>query len=207
MGSDRRGLSLETLNDAEIIAASERDPACFASIFDRHFTAIHRYLHARVGSTIADDLAAETFTVAFRLRGNYDLRRSNARPWLFGIAANLLRHHRRDERRRFLAYARAGARALPDATWEGVDDRLDARAAVPVLARALAALRPGDREILLLHAWADLTYEEIAEALSLPVGTVRSRLFRARRKLRELLHVGGQMHRENPSAVKGDRDG
>jgi len=161
-------------------------------IFDRHFVAIHRYLHRRVGRELAEDLAAETFAVALRRRAGHDPHRADARPWLFGIAANLLRHHRRTERRQLVAYARSGVDPVSEGGFEAADDRVDARAAGPALAWALAALKPWDREVLLLHAWADLTYQEIADALSIPVGTVRSRLARARGRVRELLSANGQ---------------
>jgi RNA polymerase sigma-70 factor, ECF subfamily len=193
---------LKTFTDADIIASSETDPGRFGAIFDRHFVAIYRYLRPRVGRDLAEDLASETLAIAFRRRAGYDLSREDARPWLYGIAANLIRHHRRYERRQLLAYARAGpvVDSGPDAGWEAIDDRIVAHGAVPALARALAALKPAQREVLLLHAWANLTYEQIAEALDVPVGTVRSRLARARRRIRELLAVGGQF-------VDGDRRG
>jgi RNA polymerase sigma factor (sigma-70 family) len=186
------GTALEALTDAEIIASSGPDPGQFALIFDRHFAAIHRYLHRRVGRELAEDLAAETFAVALRRRAGYDPHRADARPWLFGIAANLLRHHRRTERRQLVAYARTGADRVSEGGFEAADERVDADAAGPALAGALGALKPWDREVLLLHAWADLTYQEIADALSIPVGTVRSRLARARGRVRELLSANGQ---------------
>lgn len=183
--------SVET--DAELIAASVADPARFEAIFDRHFAEIDRYLARRVGAQLADDLVAETFVVAFRSRARYDANAPNARPWLYGIAANLLRRHWRTERRRLRAYARTGADPLTFAEFDEVERRLDALASGPALAAALAALKPRDREILLLFAWADLGYEEIATALTIPVGTVRSRLSRTRARVRNLLEPNGQV--------------
>jgi len=104
---------------------------------------------------------------------------------LYGIAANLLRRHRRTEGRRLRAYARHAGQ--PQDGWDEADERLDSLAAGPQLARALASLRPDQREVLLLFAWADLGYEEIARALDVPVGTVRSRLSRARERVRDEL--------------------
>ena len=92
------GCALQTLTDAQIISTSESDPSRFGEIFDRHFPAIHRYVNRRVGRELADDLAAETFSVAFRNRARFDPTREDAGPWLYGIAANLLRDHRRNER-------------------------------------------------------------------------------------------------------------
>jgi RNA polymerase sigma-70 factor (ECF subfamily) len=183
----------EPRDDAELIVASWEQPAVFAAVFERHFPAIHRYLQRRLGPDLADDLAAETFVQALRSRRRYDVARSDARPWLHGIAANLLRHHHRDERRRLLAYARTASEGAP--TFDDhdlVDAKVDARAAGPRLALALAALRGGDRDVLLLFAWAELSYEEISRALGIPVGTVRSRLSRARRRVRELVGDPGQ---------------
>jgi RNA polymerase sigma-70 factor, ECF subfamily len=168
------------VTDAEIIARSREDESAFASLFDRHYAALHRFLRARVGMVLADDLTSEVFLTAFRRRASYDAGREDARPWLFGIAVNVVRDHRRSELRRLAAYARAVDGERADGA--EVADRLD-----PALAGALLRLSEGDRHIVLLFAWAQLTYEEIAVALEVPIGTVRSRLSRARTTLRESL--------------------
>jgi RNA polymerase sigma factor (sigma-70 family) len=186
-------------SDAQEIEASWSDPPRFAEIFDRHFGELHRYLRRRVGKELADDLAAETFARAFASRHRYDIAHPDARPWLFGIAANLLRRHARTERRRLLAYARSGVDPVSPSEIENVAGRLDAQAAGPRIAAALAALSAGHREVLLLFAWAELSYEEIGVALGLPVGTVRSRLSRARARMRELLPQFGQEQGEDCS--------
>lgn len=144
--------------------------------------------------------------MAFRRRAVYDPRSEDARPWLFGIAANLLRHHRRTERRQLLAYARTGADPAAEGGFDAADARADAAAAGPAIAGALATLRPWDREVLLLYAWGDLTYQEIGDALAIPVGTVRSRLARARRRVRELLAGSGQLV-DGRAGVEGGSDG
>jgi RNA polymerase sigma factor (sigma-70 family) len=174
--------------DAEVIEASLEDPREFGALFDRHFRPVHRYLIRRVGERAADDLASQVFVTAFEIRERYDLSRPGARAWLFGIATNLLRHHLRDERTRLEAYARQAAEEVHANEHLGeIEDRLDAQAALPRLIAALLELPRGDRDALLLFAWAELSYPEIAEALSIPVGTVRSRLHRARASMRELL--------------------
>jgi RNA polymerase sigma-70 factor (ECF subfamily) len=185
---------LDIATDAQIILACEEDPECFRDLFERHFAPVRAFLARRVGPELAEDLAVETFALAFRRRESYDARRASALPWLFGIAINLLRHHRRTERRKLIAYARSGVDPQPasDPGFEAAESRLEAQAAGPVLALALAKLRPVERDVLLLYAWADLTYSEIADALRIPVGTVRSRLSRARKQLRELLAASGQ---------------
>jgi RNA polymerase sigma-70 factor (ECF subfamily) len=174
-------------SDARVIAASLHEPARFGAVFDRHATVVFRYLVRRVGVDDAETLLAEVFRVAFEKRATYDGERSSARPWLYGIATNVLARHRRSEARRIRATARLLARrpAADDAA-ERVAATVDARALWPRVAAAVAQLPDGERDALLLYAWEELSYEEVATALDVPVGTVRSRLNRARRRLREL---------------------
>jgi RNA polymerase sigma-70 factor, ECF subfamily len=186
------------MTDAALIWRSLTDPSVFAEVFDRHFESVFRFLARRVGVVTARDLASETFARAFEGRRRYRLERDDARPWLFGIATNLLRRHRRNEVRQLRAYARTGV----DPVLVGLGDAdsgADAAAAGPALADALASLQADERDVLFLYAWADLSYVEIAEALGLPVGTVRSRLSRARAKVRELMAANGQELVEVPS--------
>ncbi len=180
----------DRLTDAEAIIASWSDPSRFTAVFERHFAALHGYLARRVGSDLADDLAAETLVRAFDSRRRYDRERSDALPWLYGIAVRLLRQHYRSERRRLLAYAKTGVDPVEHDGLEAVDSRVDAGNAGPLLAGALAALSKGERDVLLLFAWADLSYSQISEALDLPLGTVRSRLSRARERVRRHLRSG-----------------
>ncbi|MDQ1479470.1 MAG: hypothetical protein QOI44_331 [Actinomycetota bacterium] len=174
-------------SDAAVITASLADPGCFGAIFDRHATIVFRYLVRRVGVDEAESLLGDVFRVAFEKRETYDCERPNARPWLYGIATNLLAHHRRTEARRISATARLLARrpAGEDAS-DQVVERLDAEALWSHVADAVAALPEGERDALLLFVWEELSYDEIASALDVPVGTVRSRLNRARENLREL---------------------
>lgn len=172
-------------NDAQAIRASLRDPNSFRDVFERHHDDVRRYLQRRAGADTGEELAAQTFEEAFRTRARFDPAYSDARPWLMGIATNLLRHHYRAEASRLRALERAAARASTVAE-DDPEARLDARVAAHVLARALQEMGRGERDIVLLYAWADLTYAEIARALHLPIGTVRSRLHRTRRRLREL---------------------
>ena len=171
-------------NDADVVAGSLEQPELFARLYDRYAPDIHRYAARRLGETAADDITADTFLTAFRIRARYDRTRPSARPWLYGIAANLIGKQRRAEVRALKALARTGHDPVA-ASW--VEDTESRVAAQGPLAGALAALPAGDRHVLLLVAWADLTYQEVAEALDLPVGTVRSRLNRARRKVRTAL--------------------
>lgn len=170
--------------DAEAIVRSRRDPAAFTEIFHRHFAAIHGYAARRLGVDAADDIAAETFLAAFRKRGRFDPARGSVRPWLYGIATRLIGLHRRAEGRRFRALARTPADHFEDGHEDLVTARVTAGGAGAELADALAKLPRGDRDVLLLVALADLSYEEVGQALGLKTGTVASRLHRARRRLR-----------------------
>lgn len=177
--------------DTSLIAASLKEPECFAALFDRHAPAIHQYVSRRLGRDAADDITAETFLTAFRIRARYDAGRAGVRPWLHGIAAKLISRHRREEVRALKLLARTGHDPVAESWTESADDRVTAQAASRPLAKALARLSESDRHTLLLFAWADFTYQEIAEALDIPVGTVRSRLNRARRKLRATAGADG----------------
>lgn len=147
----------------------------FEEVFDAHFAAVYGYLARRVGPDLGRDLASEVFTRAFAARRRFDRRRGGVRQWLFGIAHNTLRAYHRAEERRLRALSRL------DPPQDGASPE------EPRLAAALASLAIGERDALLLHAWADLSYEDIAAVLDVPVGTVRSRLHRARMRLREAL--------------------
>ncbi|MFF4773547.1 RNA polymerase sigma factor [Microtetraspora fusca] len=181
--------------DAGLIRASLERPEEFSGVFDRYADEIHAYVSRRLGPELgqADDVTAETFLVAFRKRHKYDLTRPDARPWLYGIAGKLISGHRRSETRRLKSLAKAaGGADGPGAALheeERSAERVSAAAMRPALAAALARLSAAERDLLLLVAWADLTYEETAEALKIPVGTVRSRLHRIRAKLRRHLHL------------------
>jgi RNA polymerase sigma-70 factor (ECF subfamily) len=112
-------------------------------------------------------------------------------PWLYGIGANLLLKHRRAEARRLRASARIAA-SLEAPDRRAGAEALDARLTFPRVADAIEALPDDERETLLLFAWEELPYQGIAAALELPIGTVRSRLNRARARLRELLEPKGK---------------
>lgn len=187
-------------DDAAVFARSVREPDRFAAIYDRYFGEVYRYVSGRLGRDVADDLAAETFLVAFRKRDRFDPERGSVRPWLYGIATTLIGQHRREETRRYRALARAGRRP-PDS--EGYDDRIaDAVTAERLagwLAAALVDLSRGDRDVLLLVAISELSHQEVALALDIPYGTVGSRLHRARKKLRNALGIDPTLDLEEES--------
>jgi RNA polymerase sigma factor (sigma-70 family) len=165
---------------------SIESPGDFEDAFRQHFASVYRFIARRVGTDLAEDLAAEAFATAYRRRASYDPGRGSLRSWLFGIAANLVRERWRDEQQLLELDARlmaASARSFDD----DADARVIAAALAPRIAGALAALNREQREVLLLHAWADLSNEEIAAALGIANGTARSRLSRARAALRAQL--------------------
>ncbi len=175
---------------------SLEDPSQFQGIFERHYDAVRRYAQGRIGFDAGEEVAAETFLIALSRRASFDPRYPSARPWLLGIATNLIRHHVRSERTRYHALARLAY----DEVEEPVDlDALDAARIAPMVIEALAAMSLAHREAFLLRSISEMTYEEIAAALDIPVGTVRSRIFHARRALRE--------REELFEAIKGWTDG
>jgi RNA polymerase sigma factor (sigma-70 family) len=173
--------------DAELIRLSLRDPERFAALFDRHAAEIRRYALGRLGADIADDITAETFLAAFRKRESYDLARDDARPWLYGIATLVISEHRRAELRRYHRLAAAPVPEQPEPFEDAADDRVSAEQMLPVVARVLASLPAAERDLLLLVAWTDLSYDGIARSLAIAPGTVASRLHRIRAKVRRRL--------------------
>ncbi|WP_181774379.1 RNA polymerase sigma factor [Amycolatopsis pittospori] len=181
------GVDPGDLSDAELITRSVTGPDWFSAIFDRHAAHIHRYLVRRIGPGPAEDALGEAFLVAFRKRAGYDTTRPDARPWLYGIATNLVAQRRRDEVRELKLREALGPPPDQEGHAERVAEQVTAEAMGKLLDGALADLPDGDRDTLTLFAGEGLSYEEIAAALDIPVGTVRSRLNRARRKVREAL--------------------
>jgi len=178
-------------SDAEVIGRSLGEPEAFGLIYDRHAATLLRFLGRRAGAKVAEELVGELFRIAFERRKTYDASRASALPWLYGIGSNLLLKHRRGEARRLRASARMAA-AGGVAYRRASAAALDARLLFPRVADAIESLPHSEREVLLLFAWEELPYESVAEALELPIGTVRSRLNRARALLRELLEPNGK---------------
>lgn len=175
-----------SVGDDQIVAQSVGDPNRFGVIFDRYFVTIHGYLSRRLGRSRADDLAGEVFRVAFEARARYDSARGEVRPWLYGIANNVLRRHLRDGERAERAWARVTLH-MDHTTDERLEDQLDAQLLAVRLQQSLDRLMPVDREALMLFAVEQLTYAEIGVVMATPIGTVRSRISRARSHLRDQL--------------------
>jgi RNA polymerase sigma factor (sigma-70 family) len=174
--------------DARTIGRSVHEPQAFAALFERHFSVVCRFLSLRAGEQSAADLAAETFVIAFRRRADYDLTRADARPLLLGIAANLAREQRRSERRHRDALFRLERERTMNLQ-DGAPAAMGAGPSSENLRAALAELPPEECDLLLLFGCVGMSYSEIGEALSLPVGTVRSRIHRLRHKLRGRLSL------------------
>ena len=179
---------MDALSDAEVIGRSIDAPQCFATVFDRHAGVVFRFLVRRVGRDTADELLGDTFRIAFERRATFDVGRPSARPWLYGIATNLLSRHRRTEARRLRATARLAADRTPDQLADHVAAVVDAGQRWPRVADAIGGLPDAEREVVLLYAWEEL-------------GTVRSRLNRARRRLRALASPAG----DEPATSCGPR--
>jgi RNA polymerase sigma factor (sigma-70 family) len=175
------------VDDATAIAASQRDAEQFGLLYDRYASQLYRYAYRRVGPELAEDVVADTFLAAFRRRSAYDLARTDARPWFFGILTGEIARRRRAEEARWRALGRAADSDVVEGFADRIAASVTARSARGPLAEALRRLAPGDRDVLLLIAWGDLSYEEVADTLQIRLGTVRSRLHRARRKLRAAL--------------------
>src|SRR3984885_14800379 len=170
--------------DAAVIEESCRDPDRFAARFDRHAGEIHRYAARRLGQQAAADVVSEVFLAAFRNRGRYQPSRTDARPWLYGIASKVISQQLRTEGRRAHLVAAVAAASPTEAAADDIGDRIPAQRLHGGLLGVLAGLSPADRELVLLVAWAELSYDQAAQALQIPIGTVRSRLHRVRAKVR-----------------------
>ncbi|MEV4799291.1 RNA polymerase sigma factor [Nonomuraea sp. NPDC049421] len=191
------------LDDSTELLLSATDPERFAAIFDAHFAEIHRYVASRLGASAAEDVVADIFLTAFRNRSRYDPARGSVRTWLYGIATNQISTQRRAE----LRALRAMARKPPDPAAEGPEHRVVTRVTAqglqPAIAKAIAGLNDGDRDVLLLVALAELSHDEVAAALGIPYGTVGSRLNRARKKLRAALGDANPLHDPERSSGHG----
>ncbi|WP_326824776.1 RNA polymerase sigma factor [Streptosporangium sp. NBC_01756] len=174
----------EQVTDADLVADYRRNPELFTAVYDRYLHDIYRYVAGRLGTQVAEDITAETFLLAFDRRDRFDPEKGELRPWLFGFATNLVARHRRKEARRYKALARLD----PAPVVEGHENRVvTSVTARPYLAMALASLNGGERDVLLLLALGQLSYHETAQALGISLGTVGSRLSRARTKIQSLI--------------------
>lgn len=183
------------VGDAQLITWSLAEPERFGELYHRHAADVHWFVASRLGADDAEDVTAETFITAFRIRDRFDVARDSARPWLLGIAVREIAHRRRAERTRYRMFAKL----RPQPVVDGAGEQVVAASLHGAVAGALHRLRHDDRDALLLRVWGELSYEEVAEALDVPVGTVRSRLHRARRVLRAALPDIRDSYQEDPT--------
>jgi RNA polymerase sigma-70 factor (ECF subfamily) len=158
-----------------------------SALFERHVRELLRYWACRVGPEAAEDVVADTFLIAYRRWDSFDPARASALTWLYGIATRVAHRHRRAESRRLALYARSATAEVEEEFAEASAARADAQLARQRIAAALARLSRRQRDVVVLFAVAGLEYSEIADALSIPIGTVQSSLHRARAKLRAAL--------------------
>lgn len=193
--------------DSEIIQRSLGQPRAFAELFDRHARTVGGYAARRLGPDAGEDILSETFLVAFARRKSFDTSWDSALPWLYGIASRLIRKHRAKEARHYRSSVESAQREehISHGDLETTIARLDAEISTRELAPRIAALSAKERDTLLLYAWGDLTYEEVAIALGVPVGTVRSRMNRVRTRLDPAR--GGSREQNVNAEKKGAVDG
>lgn len=164
-----------------------------------HGADLFRYLARRVGRDQAEDLLADAFRSAIESYDRFDPSRGSERVWLYGIASNVLRHHWRREQRHLTALQRIGGQSAttvdPLLT---VPDRVDAESSSARLLQAVAALDPTDREVLLLRCWENLSSSDVAVALDMTPGAVRTRLHRVRAELRAAIDNTNHPDRRTP---------
>ncbi len=181
-------MSVESLaheSERRLWERSSTDPECFAEIFRRHAQRVHSYCFFATGDdSVADDLTSVVFLEAWRQKGRVTLLHDSSLPWLLGVARNCARNAARSARRHRHALAQIGAGESWRHSEEEVVDRLDARLSLEAARASLSRLSPSEREVIYLVSWCGLTYHETAQALGVPVGTVRSRLSRARERAR-----------------------
>ncbi len=174
-------------------------PARFDALVETHYPAMLGYLGRRLGRQLAEDLAADTFAIAYRDRDHFDPNRGSEVAWLFAIATGLLAHHRRTERRRLVAFAKLEPPGEGDVTADSAVQHVFAAEALVATAQALRRMPARQRDALYLVAVAGLDYEDAASALSVPIGTLRSRVSRARARLRAELDGGTPSPPPNPA--------
>ncbi|MGI5377341.1 RNA polymerase sigma factor [Streptomyces sp. CA-251387] len=197
------------------IRAGDHD--AFGELFDAYARSVYNHAFRLTGEwSTADDVVSLTFLEAWRLRERLDEEGGSPRPWLLGIATNVTRNVRRAARRHAAALARLPRDERDDTVRDFADEvaeRLDDAAQLAVVRTAVSRLRRAEREVLALCVWSGLDYRAAADALGVPVGTVRSRLSRARIKLAKHLKSGelpgsrGQMRSDRTTAVGPLREG
>lgn len=167
------------------------DAQAFGALFDRYAKRIYAYCFRRSSDwATAEDLTSVVFLEAWRGRNKVALADGKVEPWLYGIAANVLRNQRRSLRRYRGALARMPALEPERDFADDVVERVESLERMRELLVIVGRLPKGEQDALTLCDWQGLSAREAADALRVPEATVRTRLFRARRRLRELSSIG-----------------
>jgi RNA polymerase sigma-70 factor (ECF subfamily) len=173
----------DQLDDAELWELSTGDPEAFGEIFRRHVRSVYAICFWRTGdAAMAEDVTSVVFLEAWRRRELVVLDQRSALPWLLGVANHTSRNATRSLRRYTQALKRLDGRRIP-AGDDAVIDRLDAETSLNLVSDVVRELSEQEREIVLLVFWSGLSYEATSVALGVPIGTIRSRVSRTRRKL------------------------
>ncbi|MER5941757.1 RNA polymerase sigma factor [Streptomyces sp. NPDC001928] len=187
------------------------DHGAFAELFDAYARSVYNHAFRLTGEwSVAEEVVSLTFLEAWRLRERIDEEGGSPRPWLLGIATNVTRNLRRASRRHAAAVARLPRDETVRDFADEVAERFDDAAQLALVRTALTQLRRAEREVLALCVWSGLDYRTAAESLGVPVGTVRSRLSRARTKLANYMeppYEDGQMRGDRNTAVVPIREG
>lgn len=179
-------------------------------MYDDHAGDVFGYLARRVGRQLAEDLTAETFRRAVENASTFDPELGNRRAWLYGIATNLVRGHRRTEATHLRAIGRATTSsnvAHTDPVDDRVAGRIDAQTEASAVLMAVTSLDAADRDLLILAGWQRLSSREIAEVLDIEPGAVRVRLHRVRSRLRALMADTDTTHNRTPEQITRPREG
>jgi RNA polymerase sigma-70 factor (ECF subfamily) len=183
------------------------DTAAFALLFERYVRDVYNFTFRRTGSwDTAEETTSAVFLEAWRRRREVVPELETLRPWLLGVAGNLLRNHSRSLRRHEAAEVRMQIEISPDFV-DDLASKMDDEALMRRTLEVFDDLAVAEQDVLGLTAWEGLTYEEIAIALGIPVGTVRSRISRARQHLKELLELRGHGGVADAAAPNPDREG
>ena len=178
--------ALSDASDGQLLAMAAGEPEAFGELFKRHSRSVYAYCARRTGNLdLAEDLTSVVFMEAFRRRRKLRLSNTSALPWLIGMANNVVRNADRSLRRYRSALARIPVSANGASSEEDAFSRLEAQEALTRSLKAISALTQGEKEVVLLVLWSELSYSDAATALDIPVGTVRSRLASARAKFKD----------------------
>jgi RNA polymerase sigma-70 factor (ECF subfamily) len=193
-------------DESHLRALARGDADAFAALLERYADFVYNVAFRRTASwSVSEDITETVFLELWRQRDRVVTQAGSLRPWLAGVVSNQVKRHWRGLARQSRAVERlavVGSRDGEHDQTAAVDARIDDERRMSTLLGELEALPPGQREVLTLWAWEGFSYEEIAAALDLPIGTVRSRLSRARARLDELEGTSASS-RESTTAERG----